>query len=205
MATDSCVLDAMDKLWFCQNIIFFEPDVVSLQSKLTTPISIASPSSPDENPNRQSSAYKDKTPTRLNIVIGQPLFQLQPPPKNKIQSHSSSPSLNTGQVKPPTLLRSLSELENYELKGFMDLGFTFPKDKPSSYMMSMLPGLQRLDDKDERRVIRRPYLSEAWLVNSTDSPLINLQLLSKTPDGAVMKKHLRFWAQRVAMLVHEEP
>jgi len=160
----------------------------------------------DESANRQS----------LNIITGQPIFQLQPLPRSRIRSHSSLPSTSsTGSHLKNTResrvknYRSLSELENYELKGFMDLGFMFPKDKLSPHIMSMVPGLQKLTEEDGeqegKRWVRRPYLSEAWPVDSPDSLLLNLDMLPKTPDGADMKKHLKFWAQRVAMLVHEEP
>ena len=251
MAADSCsscVHDAMDKLWFCQNVLFFEPDlVVSLQSKLTRPKSISPMKLPgisshqskviflllyvvvehigymdilalihvcfnciiqcsDESANRQS----------LNIITGQPIFQLQPLPRSRIRSHSSLPSTSSTGSHPKNTresrvknYRSLSELENYELKGFMDLGFLVPKDKLSPHIMSMVPGLQKLTEEDGeqegKRWVRRPYLSEAWPVDCPDSPLLNLHMLPKTPDGADMKKHLKFWAQRVAMLVHEEP
>jgi len=163
--------------------------------------------SSDENTNRQS-IYKDERPAKLNIVIGQPIFQLQPPPRStKILSHSSSPP---NSKRRPAVKSCLPELENYELKEGMDLGFTFPNDRLDPHMMSMVTGLQKLGERDgeqegKMRQVRRPYLSEAWLVDSPGSPLINLRVLPKTPDGADMKKHLKFWAHRVAMLVHDEP
>lgn len=112
---------------------------------------------------------------------------------------------------------SLGELELREVKGFMDLGFTFKKEHPSPRMMSLIPGLQRLEvyknkenvpkhlkgdqfeeeeEEDERGVIR-PYLSEAWLINRPSSPLLNLRV-PRVSEAADMKKHLRFWARIVA-------
>lgn len=41
-------------------------------------------------------------------------------------------------------MRSLGELELEELKGLMDLGFTFKKENINPRMMSLVPGLQRL-------------------------------------------------------------
>lgn len=41
-------------------------------------------------------------------------------------------------------MRSLGELELEELKGLMDLGFTFKTENINPRMMSLVPGLQRL-------------------------------------------------------------
>ncbi|MQM20015.1 hypothetical protein Taro_053029 [Colocasia esculenta] len=87
--------------------------------------------------------------------------------------------------------KSLSELEFAELKGFIDLGFTFSKAEADERLLSIVPGLQRLgwrpasleesgkgaeaDDSEEEPEeeggvgasgtdTRRPYLSEAWEV-----------------------------------------
>lgn len=104
----------------------------------------------------------------------------------------------------------MSELENYELKGFMDLGFTFPREKLSPQLMTTVPALQRLAEEGEGRrhsneeCVKRPHLSEAWQISSHGSPPFNLQKLSRSPQVADMKKHLRFWARKVASLVHHE-
>ncbi|CAI9098050.1 OLC1v1034610C1 [Oldenlandia corymbosa var. corymbosa] len=126
--------------------------------------------------------------------------------------------------------KSLCELELEEVKGFMDLGFTFDKQHLDKRMMSVLPGLQRLDlgdpetrnssheieeeevlneEEDEEvnkrgnRVIKRPYLSEAWLVKRPDSPLLNLRVpRESTADD--MKKHLKYWAKTVASAIQLE-
>ncbi|KAI8014668.1 hypothetical protein LOK49_LG05G00671 [Camellia lanceoleosa] len=108
--------------------------------------------------------------------------------------------------------KTLLELELEEVKGFMDLGFKFSKESLSPQMMSVLPGLQRLelangdeevdkDDRDiigeeeregeeEKRSVMRPYLSEAWDIKRPDSPLLNLRLPRVSAAGD-MKKHLR--------------
>lgn len=158
------------------------------------------------------SIFQEKRTTRLNIVIGRPLFQLQPPPRQKIHSHSSSPDMSTcSQAKsrrrtPKKNMRShrsLSELENYEPKGFMDLGFTFPGEKLSPQLMTTVPVLQRLAEEGEGRrhsneeCVKRPHLSESWQISSHGSPPFNLQMLSRSPQVADMKKHLRFWARKV--------
>lgn len=113
--------------------------------------------------------------------------------------------------------KTLGELELEEVKGFMDLGFIFKKENLSPRMMSLVPGLQRLgeikeavkDDESEeeegkeKRVVRRPYLSEAWFIKRSDSPLLNLRMpRASTADD--MKKNIRFWARTVASAVVQQ-
>lgn len=143
-------------------------------------------------------------------------------------SHSSSPyndkrySRNRG-LKKTMSCKSLGELELEELRGFMDLGFIFRKEHISKRMISVIPGLQRLEiviseddekvckdsepilaeEDDDKREIVRPYLSEAWLIKRPDSPFLNMRIprISKASD---MKKHLRHWAKTVANVVMQE-
>lgn len=97
--------------------------------------------------------------------------------------------------------KSLSELENYEVKGFMDLGFVFRKEELSLDIMSMIPGLQRLamdeesyrEEEDEEGK-GRPYLSEAWSSNGRRG----FSVVSVPLFGTDMKKQLRSWAKEVA-------
>lgn len=105
-----------------------------------------------------------------------------------------------------------------EVKGLMDLGFIFRKEHLSPRMMSLVPGLQRLnelykkgeeeeeehelsseEEEEKMKCIVRPYLSEAWFIRSPDSLLLNLQ----TPK-AEMKQHLKSWARSVAAVVEQE-
>ena len=121
--------------------------------------------------------------------------------------------------------RSLGELELEEVKGFMDLGFIFKKEYLSPRMMSVVPGLQRLNrqniylrdsnvagdhdelirkqEEDEEKGIPRPYLSESWLIKRPDSPLLNLRV-PRVSVAADMKKHLKFWARTVASEIQPE-
>lgn len=148
---------------------------------------------------------------------------------NRTRSHLSSPSTQNHHrklIKPATCARklkksmscrTLGELELDEVKGFMDLGFTFKKEYLSPRMMSVVPGLQRLgvtdaketvegnhiEEEEEKRDIMRPYLSEAWLIKRPDSPLLNLKI-PKRCSSSNMKKHLRFWAKTVASEIHQE-
>ncbi|KAL3536293.1 hypothetical protein ACH5RR_004754 [Cinchona calisaya] len=159
-------------------------------------------------------------PTRLNLLA------------NKARSHSSSPSKvkrsrNRRRLQKTMSCKSLCELELEEVKGFMDLGFIFNKEhmRSNKRMMSVIPGLQRLepfksteitrdiiDDETQRdaiaeegemkhpSIIPRPYLSEAWLIKRPDSPLLNLRI-PRASTAADMKKHLKYWARTVAFAI----
>lgn len=96
-----------------------------------------------------------------------------------------------------TTRKSLSDLEIEELQGFKDLGFTFDKKELSPSVVNILPGLQekkRTEDLNPEKV-RRPYLSEAWLVQSCAPPPPNLGASRSAED---MKAQIKFWARAVA-------
>ncbi|KAK7272433.1 hypothetical protein RJT34_29022 [Clitoria ternatea] len=109
-------------------------------------------------------------------------------------------------------IRSLSELEFKELKGFIDLGFVFSEEDKDTKLVSLIPGLQRLGREDvgvnleqntDETVVCRPYLSEAWGVldqRKVVNPLLNWRV--PVPGNEIdMKDNLRFWAQTVASIV----
>ncbi|KAJ0046553.1 hypothetical protein Pint_04655 [Pistacia integerrima] len=100
------------------------------------------------------------------------------PPRNlDLESHNNTTgikemnrrySLNQGKMR-----KSLSALESEEVQGFKDLGFTFDKKNLTPSVVDILPGLQEkkkeeLDEEDNK--MRKPYLSEAWLVQSCAPP-----------------------------------
>jgi hypothetical protein len=149
------------------------------------------------------------------------------------QSHTSRNLRKPGAVRrlqKSMSCKSLGELELEEVKGFMDLGFIFKKENLSPRMMSLVPGLQRIgvceykestklndideavkdDETDqegkekEKLAVRRPYLSEAWFIRRSDSPLLNLRMPTRTSTDDDMKKHIRFWARTVASVVCQE-
>ncbi|KAM0933701.1 hypothetical protein DsansV1_C35g0231661 [Dioscorea sansibarensis] len=117
--------------------------------------------------------------------------------------------------------KSLSDLEFEELKGFMDLGFTFSDAETDPRIMSIVPGLRRRvacdderfgnerhrcddddDDDDEGGGgggVVRPYLSEAWEVEE-ERRLRNWKIPAPV-EGVDMKDCLRLWAQAVASTV----
>eukprot|EP00262_Sarcandra_glabra_P001605 TRINITY_DN1173_c1_g1_i1.p1 TRINITY_DN1173_c1_g1~~TRINITY_DN1173_c1_g1_i1.p1 ORF type:complete len:284 (-),score=33.28 TRINITY_DN1173_c1_g1_i1:230-988(-) len=170
----------------------------------------------DDDDDDYRRGYMTKRPTRLDLV-SEPRFRSQPL-ETKLRSYSSSPSIdkhpplrNSGRRRSLSKTKSSSELEYRELKGFMDLGFIFNKEELSPHMMNIIPGLHRLaeesnvDEDEKNKMISRPYLSEAWLINRPDSPLLNLKI-PPIADAAPshMKKHLRFWARTVASVIHQE-
>lgn len=106
--------------------------------------------------------------------------------------------------------RSLSDLEFEELKGFLDLGFTFSEEETDSRLLSIVPGLQRLAGKKggeeeqeqvDETVVSRPYLSEAWSFDREEEyPLMNWRI-SAVGNEIAMKDQLRHWAHAVASTV----
>ena len=102
------------------------------------------------------------------------------------------------------LRRSLSELETEEVQGFKDLGFTFDnKEILSPSVVNILPGLQEKKEEDlglENKV-RRPYLSEAWLIQYCGPPTPNW---ASRMSSQQMKAQIRFWARSVASNVRQE-
>ncbi|KAJ8638918.1 hypothetical protein MRB53_015612 [Persea americana] len=100
--------------------------------------------------------------------------------------------------------RSLSELEFDELKGFVDLGFTFSDVEMDSRLVSIVPGLQRLGKggrETESGGVSRPYLSEAWSFDGKkEDPTMNLKIPAVS-DEIGMKDQLKYWAQVVASTV----
>ncbi|KAF9590410.1 hypothetical protein IFM89_034203 [Coptis chinensis] len=98
--------------------------------------------------------------------------------------------------------KSPSELEIEEVQGFKDLGFDFDKIDINPSVVDIIPGLQsKKPDNWNEDMVRRPYLSEAWLVQRS-TPVM--------PDwidhGSVgdMKKQLKYWARAVASNMRQE-
>ncbi|KAB1209765.1 hypothetical protein CJ030_MR6G005330 [Morella rubra] len=125
-------------------------------------------------------------------------------PFEKLANERKIRSRKTGTVK------SLSDLEFEELKGFMDLGFDFSGEHMDSRLVSIIPGLQRLGRKGsadgeengeiEEAVVSRPYLSEAWEVlhqREMEYPLMNWKIPA-LGDEMDVKDQLKFWAHTVA-------
>ncbi|XP_050383357.1 uncharacterized protein LOC126800109 [Argentina anserina] len=203
--------------------------------------SVPSPSTPDSPEMSTPQDYETKRPTRMEIVANRLMLirsQSSSPKSNDQRSSPRKSRTNSGlltrKLEKSMSMRSLGELELEELKGLMDLGFSFKKENLNPRMMSLVPGLQRLgvgvhkrkrqksqnssDDENvevvaakedggrcyEEVEVARPYLSEAWLIKRPDSPLLNLRLPTRVSSAADMKKHLKSWARTVASEIQQE-
>lgn len=245
-----CVIGVMDRLWFHQIILFPEPNpVLSCKTLTTTPLPISESFTNHESSiysipedemlsvasaclitTQQDESEKEEEiekelelkerPTRSKVVAGKSRSQSSSPSTPK-HSRKLKYSSYVTRLQKTMSCKSLSELEEEEVKGFIDLGFSFDKQNLCPRMMSVIPGLQRLgggykseenddeieevDDHEEKKGHEnlRPYLSEAWLIKRPDSPLLNMRvpIVSTVAD---MKKHLRYWARTVASEIHQE-
>ncbi|KAK1276734.1 hypothetical protein QJS04_geneDACA010913 [Acorus gramineus] len=103
--------------------------------------------------------------------------------------------------------RSLSDLEFEEVKGFRDLGFVFDRERLNPRIAKIIPGLRRrsIEEEEEEEEgmngLRRPYLSEAWVMQRSAPPELNL---FDRRSAAEMKEQLRFWARTVAFNIRQE-
>ncbi|XP_009601139.1 uncharacterized protein [Nicotiana tomentosiformis] len=149
------LLGVMDRLWFHQIILFSEPSSVSFpenqcQSTLVPQKEFSSVESEStllqdvcekEEANEKESTQPKERPTRLNTT------------STRNRSHSTSPYKKHSRnlcserrvLEKHMSCKSLGELELEEVKGFVDLGFIFRKEHISKRMISVIPGLQRLE------------------------------------------------------------
>lgn len=184
----------------------------------------------DESSNieEEDNAIKEKERRRrLNRINGRTRWHSYSP-SNQNQYRNQRCYVSVPRIQRTMSCKSLWELEFEEVKGFMDLGFTFKKGNLCPRMISLLPGLQRInrqkkeqensesdeaskddvdqyiedeEDNEVNKGVMRPYLSEAWLINRPDSPLLNLRMPRVSKD---MKSHLKFWARTVASVIQQE-
>ncbi|XP_068644549.1 uncharacterized protein [Aristolochia californica] len=213
------ILQFMDDLWFRQNIVLKttkgiiqaptseipSPSPPLLQLLVSSPATLMQqsklPLNYDVDTSSDSKVEEPKTPENSDFVIKHRRIHLKPASStSKSVSLSSSPGAQARRRRRlPTMssCKTFAELEKEEVKGFMDLGFIFKEDEEPDHVTSVIPGLLKLGEK--KKIITRPYLSEAWLINRPNSPLLNLRMppISEA-SGADMKKHLRFWARTVA-------
>ncbi|KAK4392172.1 hypothetical protein Sango_1995000 [Sesamum angolense] len=171
---DVCLFGAMDCLWFQQTILFSKHSL-SLGPEIPNP-----PLPISESPRNcsQESQLPDQETSSVASVITTTNSQdeascfFQESDHDKDSDHLSSlpvsapkQSRNLGQhrsfssagrLQKSMSCKSLAELELEEVKGFMDLGFTFKKENLSQRLMNLVPGLQRIEscnktstDKDD--------------------------------------------------------
>ncbi|XP_054816874.1 uncharacterized protein LOC129316476 [Prosopis cineraria] len=111
-------------------------------------------------------------------------------------------------LKQRTMRKSLSDLEFEEVQGFKDLGFSFEKETISPSVASIIPGLQEKnrEETEKDKSVRRPYLSEAWLVQSCvpPHPPPPIPTCTSNKSSKDMKQHIKFWARAVASNVRQE-
>ncbi|XP_042430739.1 uncharacterized protein LOC122017243 [Zingiber officinale] len=184
ISTPFCFPEAMDKSWFQTNIL----------------ITCSSPE-PIPNCNPQKPRFKNRRPAKLSVAAGQPCLS----PQEAQSCPALSCNLDGRAMKELRKQKSLSELEKYEVKGFMDLGFVFRKEELSLEIMSMIPGLHRPEAmeeescREEEKRKGRPYLSE---VRSSNERRSGFSVISVPVFGTDMKKQLRSWAKEVAASIH---
>lgn len=214
-------------MYYTKNFQYSQCTVVGIVKLRLYCLSFKDVCEKEEDNEKSSSSPPKERPTRLNLVT------------TRNRSHSSSPATNhkrysrIGRYLKDTgnamSYKSLNELEFEEVKGFIDLGFIFRRGHISKNLVSVLPGLQKLEivmskdkdkicedseaihidgivaevEEDDKREIVRPYLSEAWLIKRPDSPLLNMKI-PRISAASDMKKHLRYWAKTVANVVLQE-
>lgn len=97
--------------------------------------------------------------------------------------------------------RSQRELESEEVQGFKDLGFTFDKKDINPTVADIIPGLREKKEEElESERGTRPYLSEAWMLQTHLLPPIPKWDSRKSAQD--MKQQIKFWARAVASNVH---
>ncbi|URE13051.1 hypothetical protein MUK42_23853 [Musa troglodytarum] len=111
--------------------------------------------------------------------------------------------------------KSLTDLEFEELKGLVELGFTFSDAETDPRLLEIVPALQRLGLGRNRAseeeappaapvdaTVSRPYLSEAWEVaEAKPEERLLKNLIPAGVAGADLKGQLRCWAHAVASTV----
>ncbi|KAK8648405.1 hypothetical protein V6N13_129158 [Hibiscus sabdariffa] len=130
----------------------------------------------------------------------------RPPRNQQVQANDNTNEASVTRGLHPNpkrmLQKSHSDLAFQELQGFKDLGFTFDDEDLSPDVVNILPGLQgtKIDEPKQDRV-RKPYLSEAWLVQGPAPPLPARVTKNSAED---MKEQIKFWARAVATNVRQE-
>ncbi|RZC46598.1 hypothetical protein C5167_039548 [Papaver somniferum] len=166
---------------------------------------------------RQSSLTSSDVMPPINIPkIGpQPAMRSPGIPRHRSKKEDSS-IRKDGTRTPPlcatkeVIRRSLSykrssstkiDLEVEEVQGFKDLGFVFDTEQINESLANIIPGLQEKKsvnmeaDENEKKTTRRPYLSEAWLVQPS-KPTVPAWVDKRSAGD--MKEQLKYWARSVA-------
>lgn len=99
--------------------------------------------------------------------------------------------------------KSLSDLEDEEVRGFKELGFSFEEKHLNPKLVDILPGLQeKTQESEDGNGNEAPYLSEGWLAQSYAPAVPKWNAKGGSPED--MKAQIKFWARVVASNVHQE-
>ncbi|RZC65287.1 hypothetical protein C5167_008975 [Papaver somniferum] len=166
---------------------------------------------------RQSSFISSDVMPPINIPKIGPQPAIRSPGIPRHRSKKEDSSIHKDGTRTPPLCatkevirRSLSykrscstkiDLEVEEVQGFKDLGFVFDTEQINKSLANIIPGLQEKKsvnmeaDENEKKTTRRPYLSEAWLVQPS-KPTVPAWVDKRSAGD--MKEQLKYWARSVA-------
>ncbi|KAI3941976.1 hypothetical protein MKW92_010801 [Papaver armeniacum] len=166
---------------------------------------------------RQSSLTSSDVMPPINIPKIGPQPAIRSPGIPRHRSKKEDSSIHKDGTRTPPLCatkevirRSLSykrssstkiDLEVEEVQGFKDLGFVFDTEQINKSLANIIPGLQEKksanmeEDENEKKTTRRPYLSEAWLVQPS-KPTVPAWVDKRSAGD--MKEQLKYWARSVA-------
>ncbi|TYJ48433.1 hypothetical protein E1A91_A01G061700v1 [Gossypium mustelinum] len=142
-----------------------------------------------------------------NKATNLPRCSIRPPRNQEVEAINNTNEASVTRYRPnpkKMLQKSYSDLAFQELQGFKDLGFTFDKEDLSPDVVNILPGLQgdKIEDELQPDKVRKPYLSEAWLVQGPVPPPIPTCVSKNSAQD--MKAQIKFWARAVATNVRQE-
>ncbi|CAM8949159.1 unnamed protein product [Rhodiola kirilowii] len=241
-----CLVGAMDRLWFHHPILFTEPCLKSPSSKsslsdseemlpVSAPVALLQIKAETDEETKEERLDEDVSRQTGTSQATRIARSKSHSPKTERKSKIVIKDINTTSSKRLDKINSsktYADLEQEEVKGFIDLGFRFKREHISPKMICVVPGLQRiirsptssfttspqylksdaeLVTKPEIEYLNnvegcattRPYLSEAWLIKRPDSPLLNMRV-RRGHAAADMKKQLKFWARTVASETRQE-
>ncbi|XP_048130981.1 uncharacterized protein LOC115754749 [Rhodamnia argentea] len=99
--------------------------------------------------------------------------------------------------------KSLTDLEDEEVQGFKELGFSFDRKHLNPNLVNLLPGLQvKTQENEDAERNEGPYLSEEWLVQSYAPTVPKWNAKGGSPED--VKAQIKSWARVVASNVRQE-
>ncbi|XP_074268883.1 uncharacterized protein LOC141592190 [Silene latifolia] len=232
----SSLMAAMDNIWFYQIVLLPQPispttcSKPGLQSSNLTDVSDhTGEDSVSIDSSTSSITSQDDPKTVLEEVKAVVITETEIPSRLSLKSNQSQsiPTLlpkhtprtsltytidNGQRLQSIFKCKILRDLEQLELKGFMDLGFEFEKERLSPRTINVIPGLKRIGkqttssktsnvNENQQPVVKvEPYLSDAWSVKKPNSPLLRLRM-ARVSTSQDMKECLKLWARTVVSSV----